>query len=548
MVVVQITEEIINDVVEKMRVAFGSLPIYEKLIAPKVTKIVKDIHNHEVDTKMSQKFVERYYDVQEFKKTEHGILILAELQIAIRCIYVLILSHQEECIEKFWTDTSQLLENYREFEKDDFTELGYLLNFRNMMALSLEFIPAKLNKRLLVNICARLEGSGNEYVTGGGQKQPVTNRCIIYEREGNVSKVTRPEPRAKRTNTGTDGKRKAVNPTLKKVKMLRLASDEFKLLDRLPLPVPSRMASLASNVSRSCSSSSVRPNGDTPKKSLTIPKDASKIAPIVVNPANTTTTTTSSSSTSKPIFYPTGGPTTTSNSTKRGFFENKNELEIMQQNIARNSNNNNNHNHNPFSNGSNLSNTLGFFPTNCELQNAQNDFLKLGQDSFTGRINNCVGINSIPPNYSIPGFEFPKAPVSGQFVQLQQQQQFNQPNFAQLPVDTYDITGGKGVNAPPPPSYIGETAAAAVADGGNGEFGEEEVLMDESDFLFNLPDGLLSRQQSEWVNQLDPTMFDGVPDNPVRTMARSVTQDFQTREFQEALQTLLFATYQNENN
>ena len=66
-------------------------------------------------------------------------------------------------------------------------ELQYLLAFRNIIRVALLVIPPLSNKQLLLNIGGRLEGSGNEYITGTGQKICVTRRVIIYEQEGRVT-------------------------------------------------------------------------------------------------------------------------------------------------------------------------------------------------------------------------------------------------------------------------------------------------------------------------------------------------------------------------
>jgi hypothetical protein len=70
-------------------------------------------------------------------------------------------------------------------------ELGYLLKFRNYMIVALMLIPAKGNKTFLLRIIERLEGSGNEYILGSGQKTAVTRRCDIYHQESKIEVQTK---------------------------------------------------------------------------------------------------------------------------------------------------------------------------------------------------------------------------------------------------------------------------------------------------------------------------------------------------------------------
>ena len=86
------------------------------------------------------------------------------------------------------TSIDEFIRRYPDFvEIEDSQELQYLLAFRNIIRVALLVIPPLSNKQLLLNIGGRLEGSGNEYITGTGQKICVTRRVIIYEQEGRVT-------------------------------------------------------------------------------------------------------------------------------------------------------------------------------------------------------------------------------------------------------------------------------------------------------------------------------------------------------------------------
>eukprot|EP01033_Poteriospumella_lacustris_P005463 gene5463-3893_t len=136
---------------------------------------------------------------------------------------------------------------YPEFEVEDEQEQEYLLRFRNMMVLALMVVPPRFNKKLLINIAARLEGSGKEYITGGGQKPCVTRRVLIYEREGNVQAEKREErPRHKDPENLSGRKRPQLNTSFKRLKLIRIASEEARRLVRLPNGTLSRQGSYSS--------------------------------------------------------------------------------------------------------------------------------------------------------------------------------------------------------------------------------------------------------------------------------------------------------------
>lgn len=230
-------DHIHHEIFNLMNSAFRDLPFYEKVIEPKMMKVIRDADKVEMDHRVHKRLTERYYDVVEFNKTEQGKLILTQIHIAVRACYVLILSRRPDKIPLLWSEVQQLLDEYPEFQGLDDEELQYLLMFRNMMYLALVVVPPRMNKKLLINICARLEGSGREYITGGGQKPCVSRRVLVYEREGKVQAEKREDRPRKSNNSVADQyeegsicgkKRTQLHPSMKKLKMIRLASDEAK--------------------------------------------------------------------------------------------------------------------------------------------------------------------------------------------------------------------------------------------------------------------------------------------------------------------------------
>eukprot|EP01042_Synura_sphagnicola_P019993 gene19993-25340_t len=176
---VEMSPEVRESVAQTMKAAFKDLQFYSKVIEPCIPQLITDALSAEVDQRLPKRLTEKYYDVSKYK-TEQEKLILTQIHIAVRACYVLVLSLQVERAHLLWTNVAQLLEVYPEFEVEDEQEQEYLLRFRNMMVLALMVVPPRFNKKLLINIAARLEGSGKEYITGGGQKPCVTRRVLIY--------------------------------------------------------------------------------------------------------------------------------------------------------------------------------------------------------------------------------------------------------------------------------------------------------------------------------------------------------------------------------
>lgn len=200
--------------------------------------------NHiEINVKTTRKAVERFFDVNSFKSSEQKC-VLAQIQLIFKTCYVLILTYHDYPRSLMFSSVDQLIEKYPSFaelERRDPQELEYLLNYRNYLRVALLIIPARLNKQCLLKIAARLEGSQNEYITGGGQKPSVTRRVDIYENEGQIQAEKRPDrPRKEITKQQPEqiGVKRISQPpstvTSKKLKLIRLPTDELRLLSKGP--------------------------------------------------------------------------------------------------------------------------------------------------------------------------------------------------------------------------------------------------------------------------------------------------------------------------
>jgi hypothetical protein len=180
---VALPESVHEEIFQAIKRSFHDFALFESLLEKRLRQVISDADKVEVDVKTTRKLTERYFDVQAFQ-TEKQKLALSQIHVILRTTYVLILSHHASVQELQWNSLSTLLQHYPQFVDQDEHELRYLLRFRNMLRVALLIIPPRLNKQLLLKVAGHLEGSGKEYITGGGQKPCVTRRVQIYEREG----------------------------------------------------------------------------------------------------------------------------------------------------------------------------------------------------------------------------------------------------------------------------------------------------------------------------------------------------------------------------
>lgn len=86
--------------------------------------------------------------------------------------------------KKYDYDMDELLCKYPEFESYDNKEKNYLLNFRNIIRLSISvFDDISKMKGISLKIAGSLEGSGNIYITGSGSTDKTLCRVKIFETE-----------------------------------------------------------------------------------------------------------------------------------------------------------------------------------------------------------------------------------------------------------------------------------------------------------------------------------------------------------------------------
>lgn len=202
---------------------FNDLQFYDHVVAPYIPSIVSDGCKSEISVKSTRNLTERYFNIDSFRGTPAGKIVLSQIHIIVRCVYVLILEHHPSSQLIIWHDIDQFLRKYSEFKGQSTSEQKLLLRFRNMMALAKCIIPAKLNKKMLIDICGRLEGSGNLYITGSGQKPSTARRVLIYEQEGNVSVEKRLERKRKPKRYGEPNK--TLTTSISKIR--RISADQL---------------------------------------------------------------------------------------------------------------------------------------------------------------------------------------------------------------------------------------------------------------------------------------------------------------------------------
>jgi hypothetical protein len=116
-----------------------------------------------------------------------------ESRLCFEAAVVLVLANRPEGQAVQYHCLNRLLRDYPEFVETEEIEQTKLLHFRNLMAVSLQIIPANHNRAHLLNLITRLtEGRCVKYVTGSGAMRSTRRRVLIYEREGRIVPTIRP--------------------------------------------------------------------------------------------------------------------------------------------------------------------------------------------------------------------------------------------------------------------------------------------------------------------------------------------------------------------
>ena len=229
---VPLSKELERKIFEDLQSAFSDFQFFDNLAAVPLRRAIADSNRIEINVKTTKKVADRYFDEDSFKTPDQR-LVWAQLQIIFKTCYVLIFSTHERQQHLKWPDVNTLIACYPAFANlNDSDELQLLLNFRNMLRMTIELIPARLNKQLILKIAARLEGSHNEYITGGGQKPAVQRRVQIYEKEGGINSEPRPGRKRPQRQQGAipQPKRSVSSFSEKKARAVQLNSADIEAI------------------------------------------------------------------------------------------------------------------------------------------------------------------------------------------------------------------------------------------------------------------------------------------------------------------------------
>jgi len=232
---VPLSEDLERKIFEDLQSVFSDFQFFDNLAAVPLRRAISDSNRIEINIKTTKKVADRYFDEDSFKTPDQR-LVWAQIQIIFKTCYVLIFSTHQRQQHLKWPDVRTLISFYPDFAKlDDSEELQLLLNFRNMLRMTIELIPARLNKQLILKIAARLEGSHNEYITGGGQKPAVQRRVYIYEKEGGINLEPRPgRKRPQKQEVNPKPKRCISSFSEKQARAVKLNPDDIEAIIRPP--------------------------------------------------------------------------------------------------------------------------------------------------------------------------------------------------------------------------------------------------------------------------------------------------------------------------
>lgn len=161
-----------------------------------------------------QDYHSMFFRRKEFRKLANTN-IDAILDLILRTTYVLIYSRYPKAQMETWSDVETLCQHYPAFAVCDDKEKVFLLKFRNTAKLLLMLFPGKNNKRRILDIAGRLQGSNEDFNFLKRQRSAVRRRVLIYEQEGKKhGTLTKPEPLFPESNAPFVGHDRATSPPL----------------------------------------------------------------------------------------------------------------------------------------------------------------------------------------------------------------------------------------------------------------------------------------------------------------------------------------------
>jgi hypothetical protein len=116
--------------------------------------------------------------------------LLENLRMILCCAHVLLYEKQSQLHEVSQEEylaffdkcllDPRFLAGYNDYNPTDRRDVPFLLNYYKYLKLAIELLPPVRNKGLAIQIAGRLDGSGQVYILGSGQKDAATRREAIY--------------------------------------------------------------------------------------------------------------------------------------------------------------------------------------------------------------------------------------------------------------------------------------------------------------------------------------------------------------------------------
>ena len=211
------TAEQKEEIFSTMKETFSDIPYFHDYVADKLKQAINECDSIVLSYANVKNFARRFYETGRYE-TEDEKKKWKEIQWIFATCCVLLVSYQERATSLFWHRVEELVSAYPMITKlADVDELKLLLRFRNFLVAATLVLNPRLNKELIIYVAGRLEGTQRRYITGKGQRDAVTMRVRIYEKEGDIVPEVRPyrsqssekaPPAAKRTPGSPDGRPK----------------------------------------------------------------------------------------------------------------------------------------------------------------------------------------------------------------------------------------------------------------------------------------------------------------------------------------------------
>lgn len=184
-------------------------------IGTTLTSFIDSLYDENIDAIFMQNFFRRYYHPKDFPHPEDKRMYF-KLEVVMKSAVVYYLlqknSTSSQAIKLY--EPEEMVAAYPQLQlpNDDANEIIFLTNFCNAMRIAVRLITPKAKKQLLISICARLEGSGRTYLTGGVRSRHTNHRMCIFEQESGVRPMKRSKRRPDEASSQQNGEGQKATP------------------------------------------------------------------------------------------------------------------------------------------------------------------------------------------------------------------------------------------------------------------------------------------------------------------------------------------------